>query len=225
LIRDEGMQRETRTTIAALERQEFFSPQSIPSPFLSSQIGALCLFSGHSSWKSQALLTLSAAYRKDEKAVTSGADKTLVQLKTLPKGLERATGFAILAVAYSEAGKPAQAENAGDEAVKAMSGDLVGVSDLFGKPIVIYALIKLGHYEYIDQILEAAEQNRDGLGRAYASGYVQAIGAALAAKREVQRLDRVYQKLRKPINRAQLALGVLCELSCPPKPALPKGQE
>ncbi|MGA2066381.1 MAG: hypothetical protein ABSG86_15510 [Thermoguttaceae bacterium] len=223
LIRDEYLQREARATIAAAERHEFFSPEQIPSAFLSGRIAALSLFSGDEPWKTQAALTLAAAYRKDEKAVANGAEKTLAQLKGLPKGLERATGFAILAVAFSEAGRPAQAENAGEEALKAMAGDLVDVSTLFGKPIVIYALIQLGHYEIIGKILEAAEQNQDGLATVFASGDVQAIGAALAAKREGRRLDEVYRQLRKPIARAWLSVGVLCELSRPPKPAHPRG--
>ena len=217
LIRDEGINGKPARRSRPLNVKGSSLPKAFPHRSSPARSELCVLFSGQSAWKTQALLTLSAAYRKDEKAVTSGADKTLVQLKTLPKGLERATGFAILAVAFSEAGKPAQAENAGDEALKAMSGDLVGVSDLFGKPIVIYALIQLGHHEHIDKILEAAEQNQDGLGQAYASGYVQAIGAALTAKREDRRLDEVYRKLRMPINRAQLALGVLGELSGPPK--------
>jgi hypothetical protein len=224
LIHDESRQREARNTIAATKRGEFFSPECIPSPFLSGQVAALSLFSDDAPWKTQAFLTLAAAYKKDQKAVTSGAERTLAQLKELPKGLDRATGFAILAVSFSEAGKPAQAEHAGDEALKAMSGDLVGISSLFGKPIVIYALIQLGHYEQMDKILEAAERNQDGLGRILASCDLEAIGAALAAKREDRRLDKIYQGLRKPINRARLSLGAICELSRPPKPAQAEGR-
>jgi tetratricopeptide (TPR) repeat protein len=224
LIRDEDRQRQVRATIAASGGPEFFSFRCIRSPFLSTQIAALSLFSNDESWKTKALLTLAAAYRKDVAAVTSGAEKTITLLDGVPAGLERATGFAILALAFSEAGKPKQAENAGDEALKAMSGDLVGISSLFGKPIVIYAIVQLGHYEQIDKILEAAEQNQDRSAWGSAWGDLGAIGAALAAKREDQRLDKVYQQLHKPINRAYLSLGVLAELSRPPEPAQPEGR-
>lgn len=216
LIRDGYLQREARTAITASETGGSFSPEQIPSPFLSGQIGALTLFSNDSPWKTHAFLTLAASYRKDEKALTSEAQETLAQLKGLPNGVERATGYAILAVAFCEAGKSTLAENAGEDALKAMSGDIVGVSSLFGKPIVIYAMIQLGHYEHIDKILEATEKNQDPLTSAVASSDIQAIGAALVEKREDQRLNRIYQQLT-PINRAHLAIGVICGLARPTK--------
>ena len=212
LIQDRGEQREAQQAIAAISRQDFL-PEQIPSPFLRGQVAALSLFSKSSSWKSEALSTLAAAYQKDDKAIDANAASALEKLKALPKGLDRATGFAILAVAFSHAGKTAQAERAGNEAMKAMSGDPVGISSLYGKPIVIYAMIQLGHYEQIDKILEAAQRNHDSLQAIYAQCDIRAIGAALAAKREDQRLDEVWRRLRTPIERIYFASGVLCELS------------
>jgi hypothetical protein len=216
LIRDDDTRQEARATIAAAQRQDLLAFQGVRSSFLSGQLKALSCFSDDRPWKTQALLTLAAAYRHDGKEVARGADRTLAQLKPMPEGLERATGLAILAVAFSEAGEPARAESAGNEARKAMSGDVVGVSGLFGRPIVVYALIRSGHYEQIDKLLVAAEGQQDALGTLYALGNVQAIGAALAAKKEDRRLDKVYQQLHKPINRAYLAAGALSELSPAP---------
>ena len=217
LIRDEDRRQEARATIAAAQRQDLLAFQSVRSSFLSGQLKALSCFSDDRPWKTQALLTLAAAYRHDGKEVTLEAERTLAQLKALPEGLERATGLAILAVAFSEVRKSSRAESIGDEARKAFSGEPVGLSSLFGSPIVTYALIESGHYEQIDKLLVAAEGQQDALETLYALGNVQAIGAALAAKKEDLRLDKVYQQLRKPINRAYLAAGALSELSPPPE--------
>jgi hypothetical protein len=217
LIRDENRQQETRAMIAAAQRQDFLALECIRSSFLSGQLRALSCFSDDKSWKTQALLTLAASYRHDEKSLTQGAERTLAQLKGLPDGLERATGLAIMALAFSEAGKSSLAESAGNEARKAFLGDPVGVSSLFGAPIVTYALIESGHYEQIARVLAAAEGQQDALATRYALANVQAIGAALAAKKEDQRLDKVYQLLRKPINRAYLSAGALSELSPTPE--------
>jgi hypothetical protein len=216
LIHDEDRRQEARATIAAAQRQDLLAFECIRSSFLSGQLRALSCFSDDKPWKRQALLTLAAAYRHDEKAATQGAERTLAQLKGLPEGPERATGLAILVLAFSEAGKPSQAESVGNEASKAFSGDPVGVSSLFGSPIVTYALIESGHYEQIAKVLVAAEGQQDALATLYTLGNVQAIGAVLAAKKEDQRLDKVYQQLRKPINRAYLSAGALSELSPPP---------
>ena len=213
LIRDEDRRQQARATIAAARRQGFLAFERIRSSFLSGQLRALSCFSDDKPWKTQALLTLAAAYRHDEKAVTQGAETALAQLKALPEGLERATGLAILVVAFSEAGKPARADSAGNEAMKAMSGDPAGVSGLFGRPIVIYALIRSGRYDYIAKILAAAVEYPGSSAEVSAFGNIQAIGAALAAKGEDQRLDKVYEQLHKPIHRAYLAAGALSELS------------
>lgn len=212
LIRDECQQREARAAITASVAAGSFSPEEIPSPFLSGTIAALSLFSNDSEWKTDALLALAAAYRKDQNGLDAAAERTLAQLKTVPKGLDRATGYSILAVAFSEAGASAQAQSAGDEALEAMSSDLVGVSGLFGKPIVVYAMIRVGQYDEIDKIVRAAERTQDDPIAGDSPLEIEAIGAALVDNHEYERLDETYQQLRKPANRTYLCIGALAEL-------------
>ena len=97
-------------------------------------------------------------------------------------------------------------------ALDAMSGDAVGVSGVFGKPILVYALMRLGRYEAIDTILEGAEKGGDDVGGLSAKEGVRAIGAALAENGQYERLEKAYHRLQKPLNRACLAMGVLMGL-------------
>lgn len=209
LIRDAYLRRQAQSAIAATDKEGFFSAEEIPSRFLSGQIHALALFSSDSSWKTAAVSTLGAAYRKDCNALASGAEKCLAALEGVPEGLDRATGCAILALAFSEAGDAANAEKLGSEAVKAMSADPLGVSALFGRPIVMYAMIRLGHYEHIDTFLDTARQSEDAIKRIRDSGVFQAIGAALVEKREDRRLEEVYRRLTTPGDRAHFSIGAL----------------
>ena len=217
LIQDRYYQGEARKAIAAARTGEVFSAEQIPSPFLCSTITAFSLFSSDSAWKTHAFATLGAACRKDSKALHANAEKAMAELKGLPKGLERTTGYAILVVAFCEAGENAKAESAGNEALAAMSGDILGVSSRFGRPIVIYAMLRLGHYEVIDRILERTAQEQDGLSKTDESLVLQAIAAALLEKQEDGRLEKVYQRLRTPRDRAELAIGAIGALTPPPK--------
>lgn len=209
LICDEYRKVEARKVITACENGEYFSPEQIPSPYLSGQVAALSLFSSDSSGKRAVFLTLAAAYRKDPKALTIAAEKSIAELRGMPKGLDRTTGYALLALAFSEVGETAKAEQARDQALKAMPEDTAGISNLFANPILTYAMIRLGHYEDTDTFVEAAEQNEDSLKRIQYSSVLEAIGAALMEKREEHRLESIYHRLNKPINRAHLAIGAL----------------
>lgn len=216
LIQDDILRRRAQKAIAAFQEEGAFSAAQVRSQFLASQIAALSLFSDDAPWKRAVFLTLGAAYRNDKDAVSREAERSISELKKLPEGVDRATGYALLTVAFSEVGDAEKADEAAQEARKAISGDVVGVSGLFGEPILIYAMIRIGHHECLDPLL-SREQEGDTADRMLGSPAMEAVGAALIENHDHKRLDEIFGRMRNPSDRADLAIGVLFGLLDSPK--------
>jgi hypothetical protein len=217
-IENDYLRQEAKRKTEAVQG-DAFTLDEIPSSFLSGHLDALMKFSDDEPWKRQTLAALAAAYRDDEPALTAAIADAHHLLNQLPGGLERATGFLLLGLACHKAGKPTQAAEFLDAAEKARSGDIVGVSSLFGGPVVVYALIQMGRFEHIEPTIQRFQSSGE-LSRIFGHMKVEAIATALIERGDAERLEQLYQHFEDPAVRAYLAVGALGALDRrPTRPA------
>lgn len=191
--------------------------RKIPAKVIRDYLAAMLAFSGRKR-QQEAIQAIVAAQNKDEEALKKHLETALKQVE---QGivLEQATTFTILAVALAEAGRHEEAKQMILTARKANDNEWLGVSSLFGSPVIVHLLICLDFEEEFDEFMNAVDKE-DSLAQIGYHANLLSAGTTFAYLRRLDDAEAYYRQLKSPIEHVYFAAGVLIgwEADKEPKP-------
>ncbi len=178
--------------------------REIPSRFLREQIGTMLAFSGTERQR-EAIQAIIAAQRNDQAALNRHIEAALSE-QGIP--LELATTRTILAVALAEAGRREEAREMILAARKANESEWLGASDIFGSPVLVHLLIRLGFEEDLNSLMKSLETEDSSFKLGYHVN-LQAVGATYTYLSRLDDAEKYYRRIKTPLERVHFAAGVL----------------
>jgi len=178
---------------------------TIDSHFLRSQLKGLLLFSESGTWSDNALQALIIAKKKNAKELDGWIHKTLTSVEKADQPAP-ATARLLLCLALAIADRADEARAMAQRFLVAANGDTVGVSGLFGEPVLAYLFTRLGMEKELQKLLITEP------GEFPNSAVMQGVGVAEAEAGNWKSLETRYRSLSYGIDRVNLSCGVLAGL-------------
>lgn len=173
----------------------------LTSGLLQEQLGAIRVIAG-AEWQRDAISAIAAAQHQDASALNQHMQAALDGHQALPPE-QQATMRLLLSVALVEAGRVEQARKMLDAARTSNGAGFGGLKSLFGKPVVVYLLIRLDLEDEVQVILDDEEN---------ATSVLQAVGRTYAELDRLEQAEAWNDKLKSPADRFDFAVGVLSGL-------------
>jgi tetratricopeptide (TPR) repeat protein len=203
-IIDDSTRKYALRDIAKIKARKDPPLDAVDSVFIRSQLKALLLFSKSGLWRDNALQAVIVAKRENAAELDGWIRKTLTTAEKADEPAP-ATARLLLCVALAIADRPDEAKAMARRFLVAANGDIVGISDLFGEPVLAYLFTRLGMENELKKVL-ATEPG--GFGN---NAKMQAVGAADAEAGNWEDLERRYENLTST-DRVDFACGVLAGL-------------
>lgn len=203
-ISDDEKRQETQKKVDSAKADPV---RKIQSEFLRQQIQAMLAFSG-TDVQHEAISAIAAAQSTDDRALRKHISAALKDsASSVP--LQRAATRTLLAVALVEAGRPNDAKEMIQGARESGSREWLGVSNLFGSPILVHLLIRLDMIEELQELMNSLDSRDDELSQIPYHANLQAIGTTYASLNRLEDADRRYGEITSSLDRVHLAVGVL----------------
>lgn len=180
------------------------------STFLRQQIAAILLFSGKDSQR-DAIRAIAAAEENDRSALTRHMNAALAESEGNAP-LQRSTTHTLLAVALAEVGDREEARQMVLRSRKAESKEWLGVSSIFGSPILVSVLVRLDMNRELEALMDSLRESNTIAGPIAYHSDLHAIGATCAELERLDQADEYYDQLESPLERVHFAAGVLSYL-------------
>ena len=183
--------------------------REIRSKVIRDSLSAMLSFSGQAK-QTEAIQAIVAAQKKDEEGLQKHVRAALEQVKD-GIALEQATTCTLLAVALAEAGRDEEAKQMILAARKANDQEWLGVSSLFGSPIIVHLLIRLDFKEEFDEFMNSFDKD-DSLARLGYLTNLLTAGSTYAYLHRLADAETYYRQLKLSAERVHFAAGVLSSL-------------
>jgi hypothetical protein len=204
-IGEDDFRRDAMKAIAKGKIDKAPDPETGGLGFLQANLHALLQFSQPGEWRKPAAAALIAAGQKNDKELDIQIGKTL---EVVEKADEPAPAIArvVLCVALIAAERFDEARKMARRFLFAADGEVIGISGLFGKPVLAYLFTRLGMEKELDRIRTAKPRGMISNIR-----IMQAVGAAEADCKNWSGMEKRYKTL-PPAERVDFACGVLAGL-------------
>ncbi len=204
-IVDEDVRESAASAIAKGKIDKKPAKETSEGGYAMASLGALLQFSSPGPWRKPAAAAMTAGQQKNNKDMDIQIAKTLDAIEhaeaPAPSIAKLSLCMALLAAERIDEAK-AMAHSFQTNA----DGEVLGISGLFGKPVLAYLFTVLGMEDQLDKIRVTKPGSM-----LHINGIMQAVGAAEAEMKNWAAMEKRYAKLT-PIERVDYACGVLIVL-------------
>lgn len=202
-IADEQRRRQAVEGIADAAQGAADPIAGVRSSSLRAHLRVMLEFSGVDGQR-EAIHAIVAAQENDRASLSKHISAALDESRdSIP--LERATTRTLLAIALVEAGDREEAREMILRAREAGSKEWLGVSSLFGNPILVHLLIRLNMQDELQSLMDSLRESDSFAASIPYHANLSAIGGAYAELDRLGEAEKWYNRLESPIERVHFS--------------------